>query len=451
MIIEALNLYLTKISSFIWGFPLIIMLLGTGIILTIRSRGIQFRGFLHGWGLITGKYDNPEEKGETTHFQSLSTALSATIGTGNIAGVATAIASGGPGAVVWMWITALLGMSIKYHSCLLAQKFRKIDENGVVSGGPAYYLKLGLKQKWLGFLFALFTVIASFGIGNLAQANSVADPLNSVFGINKWITGSIASILVGIVIIGGIKRIARVTSRLVPFMAIMYVISALSVLAIHYEQIIPAFKLIFYYAFHNVPKAAAGGFAGATVMTVMRFGVARGLFSNEAGLGSAAIAHAPAKTEEPVREGLVAMLGPFIDTIIICTMTALVIIISGLWDSGQSGASLSSMAFETSLPVFGKYVVSLSLSIFAFTTLIGWSYYGDRNMEYIFGKNSVHVYRIIYVMLIPIGAVLKLEIVWNFCDISNALMALPNIIGVLGLSGLVMKMTADYFRRRSIH
>jgi len=446
--IETINTILVKISSFVWGPPLIIMLLGTGIILTIRSRAIQFRGFKHSWGLISGRHDHPEEEGETTHFESLSTALSATIGTGNIAGVATAIAMGGPGAVFWMWVTALFGMSIKYHSCLLAQKYREINENGVVSGGPAYFLTMGLGKKWLGILFAVFTVIASFGIGNLAQANSLADPLNQVFGINKWVTGIVVALLVAVVIIGGVKRIASVTSKLVPFMAIAYILSSLAVILLNYEKILPAFGQIFYFAFNDVPSAAGGGFAGATVMTVMRFGVARGLFSNESGLGSAAIAHAPAKTDEPVREGLVAMMGPFIDTILICTMTALVIIISGLWDKGQSGAALSSSAFQATLPVAGKYVVSLGLTIFAFSTLIGWSYYGDRNIEFLFGPKAVSIYRIIFILMIPIGAVMKLEIVWNFSDIANALMALPNLIGVLALSGLVSVMTKDYWARR---
>jgi len=449
MTLESINQLLIKISGFVWGLPLIILLLGTGVILTIRTGFIQFRGFKHAWGLVSGKYDKPDEKGETTHFQSLSTALSATIGTGNIAGVATAIASGGPGAVFWMWITAIFGMSVKYNCCMLAQKYRQIDENGIVSGGPAYYLRNGLKSKPLGFFFAFFTIVASFGIGNLAQANSVAAPLEAVFGFNKMATGIVAAMLVAAVIIGGIKRIAVVTSRLVPLMALFYVIAAVTVMILNYEKILPAFESIFHYAFHDVPKTASGGFAGATVWAVMRFGVARGLFSNEAGLGSAAIAHAPAKTDQPVREGLVAMLGPFIDTIIICTMTALVIIISGLWDSGQSGANLSSAAFQKTIPVIGKYVVSISISIFAFTTLIGWSYYGDRNIEYLFGEKYVQIYRFLFVLIIPIGAVLKLEIVWNFCDIANALMAIPNLIGLIALSGFVAKMTNDYFKQKN--
>ncbi len=436
---------LEAVSGFLWGIPLMVLLVGTGIFLTLKSRGIQFRGFFHGIALITGKYDKKDHKGETTHFQALSTALSATIGTGNIAGVATAIASGGPGAVVWMWITALFGMSIKYHSSLLAQKFRKIDENGVVSGGPMYFIDYGLKKKWLAVSFALFTAIASFGIGNMAQANSVAEPIKDQFGVPKIVTGLIMAFLVGFVILGGIKRISNVASKLVPLMAVLYVLASLIVIFMNIDKIGEAFSLIFYYAFNDVPKSATGGFVGATVWGVMRFGVARGLFSNEAGLGSAPIAHASAKTDKPVREGLVAMLGPFIDTIIICTMTALVIIVSGVWDSGASGATLTSNAFGIAFKGWGGYIVSVSISIFAFTTLIGWSYYGDRSIEYLMGEKYVKFYKILFIMIIPVGAIIKLKVVWTFSDIANALMALPNLIAVIMLSGVVAKMTKEYF------
>jgi len=445
---ESFQQVLSAISGFLWGVPLMVALVGTGIFLTLKSKGIQFKGFLHGIALITGKYDKKDHKGETTHFQALSTALSATIGTGNIAGVATAIASGGPGAVVWMWITALFGMSIKYHSALLAQKFRKIGKNGVVSGGPMYFIDYGLKKKWLAVSFALFTAIASFGIGNMAQANSVAEPINAQFGVPKLVTGLIMAFLVGFVILGGIKRISNVASKLVPAMAILYVVASLVVIFMNIDKIGEAFRLIFYYAFNNVPKSATGGFAGATVWGVMRFGVARGLFSNEAGLGSAPIAHASAKTDKPVREGLVAMLGPFIDTIIICTMTALVIITSGVWDSGVSGATLTSNAFNVAFNGWGAYVVSISISIFAFTTLIGWSYYGDRSVEYLLGKKYVRIYQILFILIIPIGAIIKLKVVWTFSDIANALMALPNLIAVIMLSGVVAKMTKEYFSNK---
>ena len=437
-----------SIDDFVWGIPLIILLLGTGILLTIKSKGIQLRGIKHAFGLLLGRYDNPEEKGETTHLQSLSTALAATIGTGNIAGVATAIAMGGPGAVLWMWITAFFGMSIKYHSALLALKYRKIDENGEVSGGPMYFLEHGLKKKWLGIGFAVFTVIASFGIGNMAQANSVAEPLKDIFHIDKWITGVVIAFLVAIVILGGIKKIAKVASRLVPTMALLYIVFALIVIFKNHNQILHSFSLIFYYAFNDVPNSASGGFAGATVWMVMRFGVARGLFSNEAGLGSAAIAHAPAKTDKPVREGLVAMLGPFIDTIIICTMTALVIITSGVWDNGASGSSLTAMAFSKSLPLIGNYIVSIGMIVFAFSTLVGWSYYGDRSAKYLLGDKAVIPYRVLFILAIPVGAIIKLELVWKLSDIANALMAIPNLIGVILLSGVVAKMSKDYFSNK---
>jgi AGCS family alanine or glycine:cation symporter len=457
--LETINSYLTTISGFIWNNILIVLLLGTGIFLAIRSKVIQFRGFKHGWQLITGKFDDPNEKGETTHFQSLSIALSATIGTGNIAGVATAIVAGGPGALFWMWLTALFGMGVKFHSCLLAQKYRHIDKNGVVSGGPAYYLANGLKQKWLGMLFALFTVIASFGIGNLVQANSLSKPIFTNFGIEsiyiKLIFGIIIAILVGLVILGGVKRISVVASKLVPFMAVFYVLAALIVLILNYKNIPNAFSDIFYFAFHDTTKSVTGGIAGITVMSVMRFGIARGLFSNEAGLGSAAMAHAPAKTDEPVREGLVAMLGPFIDTIVVCTMTGLVILVSGALGSVDSAgefitsSDLTSLAFSNTLPGVGQYIVTFGLFIFAFTTLIGWSYYGDRNIEYLFGEKIVKYYKILWILLIPIGTIAEVSIVWNFSDIANALMAIPNLIGLIGLSGVVVKMTNEYMKNKN--
>ncbi len=456
--LETLNSIINVIDGYVWGLPLMILLVGTGLFLTLKSRFIQFRAFGHGWALLSGKYDKDEgTPGEITHFQSLSTALSATIGTGNIAGVATAIASGGPGAVFWMWITALAGMATKYHCCLLAQKLRKIEENGTVSGGPAYFLSEGLKHtvyertvgkilpaKTLGLLFAVFTVIASFGIGNMTQANSIADPLFKYFGISKLLTGIIIAVLIGFVIIGGVKRIASVSSMIVPFMVAAYAIASLIIIIKNYDMIIPAFQQIFYYAFHD-HQAIAGGFLGAA----MRYGVARGLFSNEAGLGSAAMAHAAAKTKEPVREGLVAMLGPFIDTIIVCTMTALVIVIAGqeYWGSGISGANLSTSCYDSLLSGAGRYIVAFGLVFFAFTTILGWSYYGDRNVEYLFGEKGVKIYHLIFILIIPVGSVLQLDIVWNFSDITNGLMAIPNLIGLLFLSGFVAKMTKDYFAR----
>ncbi|MCJ7772519.1 MAG: amino acid carrier protein, partial [Desulfobacterales bacterium] len=330
---------LGTLSGIIWGPVTIILLVGTGILLTLLVKGIQGRRFLYAWKLISGKYDDPNDPGEISHFQALSAALSATIGTGNIAGVGTAIALGGPGAVFWMWVTAVFGMVLKYSECLLSLKYRVVNEDGSISAGPMYYLEKGLGQKWLGFLFAFFAAVASFGIGNMVQANSVAEPVLTYFGIPKWITGVIIAVLIFAVIVGGIKRIGQVASKFVPFMTVFYVVSALIVIFINMKAIPSAFAIIFHDAFTGT--AATGGFAGAAVAQAIRFGVARGVFSNEAGLGSAPIAHGAAKTQEPVREGLVAMLGPFIDTIVICTMTALVIITTGAYTEGLTGADLT--------------------------------------------------------------------------------------------------------------
>ena len=419
------------------------MLVGTGVFLTLLMRCIQVSKFFYGIYLVTGKFDNPEDKGEITHFQALSAALSATIGTGNIAGVGTAIALGGPGAVFWMWVTAFFGMGLKYGECLLSLKYRTIHEDGSISAGPMYYLEKGMGQKWLGLLFAFFAAIASFGIGNMVQANSVAEPVLTYFGIPKIITGLVIGALVFAVIIGGIKRIGKVASRLVPFMAIFYVLGALAVIVTHIEGIPAAFGIIFHDAFTGT--AATGGFAGAAVAQAIRFGVARGVFSNEAGLGSAPIAHGAAKTEEPVREGLVAMLGPFIDTIVICTMTGLVIILTGAYTEGLTGADLTARAFNIGLPGIGGYIVAFGIMIFAFSTAISWSYYGDRSVEYLMGEKFILPYRLLYCLLLPVGASIQVSVVWTISDIFNALMAWPNLVGLLFLSGVIVKTTKEYF------
>ncbi len=448
---ETLNHLSALLGNVIWGPVLIFFLVGTGVYLTLILKAIQLRKLSHSVAIISGKYDNPRDQGEISHFQALSTALSATIGTGNIAGVATAIASGGPGAVFWMWVTAIFGMATKYSSCLLSLKYRKLKPDGSVSGGPMYYLTSGLKAGWLGWLFAFFACLASFGIGNMVQANSVANPLNDILGIPKPITGFLMAILVGMVIIGGIKRIGNVAARIVPFMTVVYILGAMTIIVINLEKIPEALNLIFYHAF--TPTAAAGGFLGTTVMQTLRFGVARGVFSNESGLGSAPIAHAAARTNEPVREGLVAMIGPLIDTLLICTMTAVVIVLSGLWKNtgpngvGLTGATLCAKAFEATLPIVGHYIVSFGLIFFAFSTIIGWSYYGDRCAEYLFGPGAVMPYRWIYVLLIPLGATVKLELIWNLSDVANGLMAFPNLIGILGLSGVIVRETRNYFFR----
>jgi AGCS family alanine or glycine:cation symporter len=434
---------LDRIGAIVWGPLTIILLVGTGLYLTLRVKGIQVRKFTYAWRLISGRYDNPDDEGEITHFQALSAALSATIGTGNIAGVGTAVAIGGPGAVFWMWVTAVFGMTLKYAECLLALNYRAFHKNGTVSAGPMYYLERGLGQKWLGFLFALFAAVASFGIGNMVQANSVAEPLQSYFGIPKLVTGLTIGALVFAVIVGGIKRIGQVASRIVPFMALFYVLGALCVIALNLSLIPSAFAVIFHDAFTGT--AATGGFVGATFARAVRFGVARGVFSNEAGLGSAPIAHGAAQTNEPVREGLVAMLGPFIDTIVICSMTALVIILTGAFREGLTGAELTAAAFSKSLPGIGGYIVAVGIVFFAFSTAISWSYYGDRSVEYLFGSASVMPYRVIYCLLLPVGATIHLNLVWTISDIFNALMAWPNLVGLLALSGVVVRHTREYF------
>jgi len=435
---------LDKINAIAWGPLTIVLLVGTGCLITGMVKGIQLRKFFYAWGLISGKYDNPGDEGEITHFQALSAALSATIGTGNIAGVGTAIALGGPGAVFWMWVTAVFGMCLKYGECLLSLKFRTIHPDGTVGSGPMYYLEKGLGQKWLGVLFALFAVVASFGIGNMVQANSVAEPVHTYFGVPKVLTGLVIGFLVFVVIVGGIKRIGKVASRLVPFMALFYILGALLVVLARIGDIPHAFFLIFHDAFSGT--SAVGGFSGAGIAQAIRFGVARGVFSNEAGLGSAPIAHGAAQTKEPVREGLVAMLGPFIDTLMICTMTALVIILTGVYSSGLTGADLTARGFSLGLPGIGGYVVAVGIIFFAFSTAISWSYYGDRCVDYLFGDRWVTPYRVLYCFLLPVGATIKLELVWTISDIFNAFMAWPNLIGLIILSPVIVRATKAYFQ-----
>ncbi len=440
---------LSTVSGFVWGPVTIMLLVGTGVLVALITKAVQLRKFSYAWKLISGKFDNPDDDGEITHFQALSAALSATIGTGNIAGVGTAIALGGPGAVFWMWVTAVFGMGLKYAECLLALKFRTIHKDGTVGAGPMYYLEKGLGWKWMGILFAIFATFASFGIGNMVQANSVAEPVLKTFGIPKLATGLIIGGLVFAVIVGGIKRIGQVASRLVPFMAVFYVGGALWVIILNVDMIPAAFAMIFSDAFTG--SAATGGFAGAALAQAIRFGVARGVFSNEAGLGSAPIAHGAAQTKEPVREGLVAMLGPFIDTIIICTMTAMVILttnaftLTGADGDALTGAVLTAKAFNMGLPGPGDYIVSIGIIFFAFSTAISWSYYGDRCVNYLFGEKMVMPYRVIYCILLPVGAAVELTTVWTISDIFNALMAWPNLVGLIFLSPVVVKTTKEYF------
>ena len=435
---------LSDISGLIWGLPLIILLLGTGIYLTIMLRGIQFRALIPSLYLALIKRKEKESsEGDITHFQALMTALSATVGVGNIAGVATAIAVGGPGALFWMWVTGLFGMATKYSEAVLAIKYREVDRFNTMSGGPMYYISKGLGLKWLGVIFAVFASIAAFGIGNMVQSNSVAKGLESTFGIEPWATGIALCLATGMVIIGGIRSIARTASAIVPFMIFLYIVGAILSLIAHYTNIPQAFKLIFVHAFS--PTAVTGGFIGTALSQTVRIGVARGIFSNESGLGSSPIVAAAAKTRNPVAQGLVSMTQTFIDTIVVCTFTGLVIISSGAWTSGETGAALSTLAFEKGVPLqLGAKIVSSSLAFFAYSTLLGWSYYGEKSIEYLFKERAVKPYRVIFTVVVLIGAVVQLDLVWTFADIMNGLMAFPNLIGLLGLSKVVVEETKKY-------
>lgn len=442
---------LTQITETFSGwisFPLIFILLGTGFFVSFSLRWIQLRKLKHSFQVIGGKYDNPDDEGDVTHFQALSAALSATIGIGNIAGVALAVRLGGPGALFWMWVTALLGMALKYAECTLSHHYRTIHEDGSASGGPMYYIERGLGPRWkiLATAFASFAVICSFCTGNMNQANTIAQTF-ATYHVPEWLTGVIIAFLVGLVIIGGIKRIAAVASRLVPTMAILYVGSALVILVIYSDQILPSFAKVFTEAFSL--KAGWGG-----LIAVIMWGIRRGLYSNEAGQGSAPIAHAAAKTKESVREGTVALMGPFIDTLIVCTMTGLTIISTGVLESTDlTGAQLTREAFRlgfTFAPELGSIIVNASVLLFAYTTMVAWSYYGDRSIEYLLGPKAIRPYRWVYVFFNFLGAILPLAFVWNFGDIALSLMTIPNLIGVIFLMSILKKMTNDYFSRKHL-
>lgn len=444
---EALTSAVKWLSGIVWGVPMLVLLLGVGIFLTIGLRFRTLRNLpLALWMLWRGRA--AEGKGEITPFNALMTALAATIGTGNIAGVATAIFIGGPGAVFWMWMTALVGMATKFAEAVLAVRYREVDERGVYVGGPMYYIKNGLGPRWawLGACFALFAGFAGFGIGNTVQANSVADALEAAFGVPFWTTGVMLAILVGSVLFGGVHRIAAFAGTLVPVMAITYVGAGLVVILLNIHAVPDAFRLIFAHAFS--PIAATGGFAGAAVWAAIRFGVARGIFSNEAGLGSAPIAHAAAECKGPVSQGLVAMLGTFIDTILVCTFTALVILTTGAWTSGKTGAELTSLAFETALPGVGSEIIAIALAVFAFTTLIGWSYYCERSWQYLLGVKAIIPFRIVWSLAPIAGATVKLSFVWLLADTLNALMAIPNLIALALLSPVVFAIAREFFATR---
>ena len=436
--------FLNAFDALVWGPPLMILLIGTGILLTVRLGLLQIMKLPKALQLIFAARSNGS--GDVSSFQALCTALAATVGTGNIVGVATAVKAGGPGALFWMWIAAFFGMATKYAEGVLAVKYRKVDDNGNISGGPMYYIEQGLGKKYkpLAVMFAIFGVMtASLGSGTFTQVNAISSIVNVSFDVPVVYTAAVLTLLVAVITIGGLQSIAKVASKIVPFMAVVYVISAISVL-VYYVDVLPAaIKLVLNSAFTTT--AAQGGFLGATIMVAMRSGIARGIYSNEAGLGSAPIVAAAAKTKWPAEQGLVSMTGTFIDTIIICTMTGLTLIVSGVWCGDVNGAAMTEAAFASAFPGIAKYMLTFGLVLFAFSTIIGWSYYGERCCEYLFGVKGIMPYRICYVVLVGLGVFLKLETIWVIADIVNGLMAIPNLIALLGLSGVVVTETKLYF------
>jgi len=440
--------FLVWINGYLWGWPMLILLVGTGFFLTFYLGGVQFRLLGHALylALIKRKEEGAAE-GDITHFQALMTALAATVGTGNIVGVATAIAAGGPGALFWMWITGLVGMATKYAEAVLAVQYRTKDSEGRMCGGPMYYLSRGANMPWLGVLFSIFAALAAFGIGNMVQSNSVAEAVETTLGIERVYTGLFIAFATGLVILGGIRSIAKVTQYLVPSMIVLYVVAAMYVIFTNLPAVPHVFALVISEAFK--PTAAVGGFLGATMVQTMRQGVARGVFSNESGLGSAPIAAAAAQTKSPVTQALVSMTQTFIDTIIVCSMTGFVIIEMGVWDSGLNGASLTVEAFSVGLSGnLGGYVVSLALVFFAYSTILGWSYYGEKSIEYLFGEIAVMPYRVIFTIVVFVGAILHIDLVWQLADTMNAAMAIPNLIGLLLLAGVTRRLTREYIAAR---
>ena len=435
---EILNACLERTSAVVWGAPLIILLFGTHIYLTFRLGLIQ-RYLPKAIKLSFSR--EKEGEGEISHFGALMTALAATIGTGNIVGVATAVAAGGPGAVLWMWLTGVFGIATKYAEALLAVKYRVTLPNGEISGGPMYVLERGLNAKWLGVIFAFFTAIAAFGIGNMVQANSIAQMLKGTFGLSTWISGAVMTVLTAVVILGGIKSIAKVCEKLVPFMAVFYILGCGLILLLNFDKLPGTISLIFSSAFSG--QAAVGGFMGAGVKEAMRYGIARGLFSNESGLGSAPIVAAAAQTRNPVRQALVSSTGTFWDTVVVCLMTGLVIVSAGDWQTGLKGAELTKSAFSH-IPYIGPAVLSLGLLTFVFSTILGWEYYGEKAAEYLLGVKSVMPYRCLWIIAVMVGSVAALPAVWNFADIFNGLMAVPNLISLLLLSPVIAAETKKY-------
>lgn len=438
--------FFTILDDMVWGAPLLILLVGTGIYLTVRLGLLQVLKLPKAFKLI---FADDKGQGDISSFAALATALAATVGTGNIVGVATAIKAGGPGALFWMWIAAFFGMATKYSEGLLAIKYRTRDDNGEVSGGPMYYILNGMGKRWkpLAIFFAVAGIlVAYFGIGTFSQVNSIASSLENSFGLAPQIVSIVVAVIVAIIIFGGIKSISKVAEKVVPFMAIIYILATLAVIFTNFDQILPAFGQIFTGAFTGT--AAVGGFAGAVVKEAIQKGIARGVFSNESGLGSAPIAAAAAKTEEPVEQGLVSMTGTFIDTIIICTLTGLSIIVTEKWTvAGLEGAPLTQAAFSSLFGTPGALALTFCLVLFAFTTILGWSYYGERCFEFLFGTKHIKLYRVIFVIMVALGGFLKLELIWIIADIVNGLMALPNLIALLALSPVIIRETKNYFSR----
>ncbi len=436
--------FMNAVDAFVWGPPLMVLLMGTGILLTVRLGLLQVVKLPKALQLIFSARNKGD--GDVSSFQALCTALAATVGTGNIVGVATAIKLGGPGALFWMWLAAFFGMATKYAEGVLAVKYRTYDDNGNASGGPMYYIEQGLGKKFkpMAVLFSIFGVMtACLGSGTFPQVNAITSILHVSFGVSEYIVAAILTVLVACVILGGLKSIANVASKIVPFMAVVYVVATVSVLVYYADALPHAVGLVIEGAFSGT--AAAGGFAGAGVMLAMRSGIARGIYSNESGLGSAPIVAAAAKTKWPAEQGLISMTGTFIDTIIICTMTGLTIIVSGVWSGDLNGAPLTEAAFASAFPAIAKYILSGGLTLFAFTTIIGWNYYGERCVEYLFGVKAIKPYRIFYICLVGMGVFLKLDLIWILADIVNGLMAIPNLIALLGLSGVVVAETKLYF------
>jgi len=432
---EQLEQVLSRISDIVWGPPLLVLLFGTHVYLTLRLRLIQ--RYL-GKAIRLSFERSHEGEGDVSHFGALMTALAATIGTGNIVGVATAVAAGGPGAVLWMWLTGVFGIATKYAEALLSVKYRIRTASGAMAGGPMYVLERGMGQRWLGLVFAALTAVAAFGIGNMVQANSISTLAVETFGVRPWISGALMTVLTAVVILGGIRSIARVCEKLVPFMSVTYVVGCAVLLVVGAERLPDTIWLILTSAFNG--QAAIGGFLGAGVREAMRFGIARGLFSNESGLGSAPIVAAAAQTRNPVRQALVSSTGTFWDTVVVCLMTGLVVVNSGHWTEGLTGAALTKAAFAD-LPVFGPILLTLGLLTFVFSTILGWSYYGEKAAEYLLGPSAILPYRVLWVAAVMVGSVTPLGAVWSFADIANGLMAVPNLVSLIALSGVLVAET----------